>query len=354
MAIKNVTKGEKITASWANSLVDTVNSLGGLDLRGHSAGNNNKNTHKPYQPHSQFLIRKTANLTYTIEAGSIFVDGELIESASSSHFQYSSLTDYEQNSSYSPTSADDLPIWYIDIFTTENEEQQKHIAILKVKGNLEPFQDSSISDYEFNTRIILNTVDLDKKEVRQIVSGTIYLQTNKATGNIEQISIISGDGIQITYADNTYAIKANISVISGDNLIQVNQRVDKDGQLVVRLSMNSTIIPDQISIIGGDYIKVEYNKNQYTIHNKMSIIGGDGITVSKIDRDGILISLAPPTVSVIHVDGIVAMDGREIIWSKLGELTFGADLCQLEIDKATFTLRVEKITDANGLTFLKF
>lgn len=354
MAVKNVTKGEKITANWANSLVDTVNALGGVDLRGRSARNSNKNTHRPYQPHSQFLIRKTANLTYTIEAGSIFVDGELIQSASPSHFQYSSLMDYETNCSYTPKSSDDLPIWYVDIFTTKNEELQKHIALLKVKGYLEPFQESTISDYAFNTRYILNTVDLEKKEVKQIFSGSIFLQTVGKDNILELISLIAGDGIQIDYADNAFTIKANISVIPEDNFILVNQRTEQDGQITVGLSLNSDILTDQISIIGGDYIRVDYDKKNYTIHNTMSIIAGDGITVSKIDGDGILISLTPPTVSVIHVDGIVTMNGSQIVWGNLGEGTFGADLCQLQIDKATFTLRVEKVTDANGLTFLKF
>ena len=134
--VKNVTKGERITANWANSLVDTVNALGGADLRGRNAGNSNKNTHRPYQPHSQFLIRKTANLSYTIEAGSVFVDGVLIQSASPSHFHYSSLTDYEKSSSYTPKNADDLPTWYIDIFTTKNSKGAANENIIKFRDYL--------------------------------------------------------------------------------------------------------------------------------------------------------------------------------------------------------------------------
>ena len=352
MAIKNVTKGEKITANWANSLVDTVNALGGADLRGRNAGNSNKNTHRPYQPHSQFLIRKTANLSYTIEAGSVFVDGVLIQSASPSHFQYSSLTDYEKNSSYTPKNADDLPIWYVDIFTTKDPEKQKHIAILKVKGFSEPFQDTTIPDYTYNNRYVLNTIDEEKKEVRQIFSGSIYLQTVGKTDELEQISLIAGDGIKIDYNSKAYTIKAYISVIPEDKFIIVNQRTEQDGQITVGLSLNSDILPDQISIIGGDYIKVDYNKKSYTIHNTMSIIGGDGVTVSKIDGDGVLISLNAP--SQIKVDGIVTINGSQRIWGELGEGTSGADLCQLQIDKSTYTLRVERVTNANGLTFLKF
>lgn len=352
MAIKNVTKGEKITANWANSLVDTVNALGGADLRGRSAGNSNKNTHRPYQPHSQFLIRKTANLSYTIEAGSVFVDGVLIQSASPSHFHYSSLTNYEKNSSYTPKSSDDLPIWYIDIFTTKNSKLQKHIAMLKVKGASEPFQDTTVPDYTFNNRYILNTIDEEKKEVKQIFSGSIYLQTIGKSDILEQISLIAGDGIRIDYNSNAFTIKAYISVIPEDKFILVNQRTEKDGQITVGLSLNSDIIPNQISIIGGDYIKVDYNKKSYTIHNTMSIIGGDGVSVSKIDGDGVLISLNTP--SQIKVDGIMTINGSQRIWGELGEGTSGADLCQLQIDKATYTLRVERITNANGLTFLKF
>ena len=54
----------------------------------------------------------------------------------------------------------------------------------------------------------------------------------------------------------------------------------------------------------------------------MSIIAGDGVMVSKIDGDGVLISLNAP--SQIKVDGIITTNGSQRIWGELGEGTSGA------------------------------
>lgn len=354
MAIKNVTKGERISAIWANSIVDTVNAMQGVDLRGTSAAPTAKGIHRPYQPHSQFLIKKLSDLSYSIEAGSIFIDGTLIECSEHGNFQYCSLIDYDKNSVYKPQNSADLPIWYIDIFTTKDTKKQKHIAYLKVKNHEAPFEDTSVSGYSFNNRFVLNTVDIEKCEVKQIVSGSMYLSTIGADGGtVEQISLIAGDGIHINEHLNAYEICAKISLISTDNLIYVNQKTEPDKTIMLELTLNSDIMRDDISIIGGDNIRVDYKSPRtYTIHNTQSIIAGDGIFISKIDGDDIYIALDTP--STINVDGIVTMNGSHRIWGEVGEGASGADLCSLQIDKSTYTLRVERVSDANGQNFLKF
>lgn len=353
MAIKNVTKGERISATWANSLVDTVNAMQGVDLRGTSATPTAKGTHRPYQPHSQFLIKRLSDLSFSIEAGSVFVDGALIEGAEHGKFQYCSLIDYEKNSVYKSKDSNDLPIWYVDIFTTKDTKKQQHIAYLKVKQHQAPFEDTSVSGYSFNNRFILNTVDKEKCEVKQIVCGSMYLSTMGDGGTVQQISLIAGDGIHISEHLNAYEISTKISVISTDNLIIVNQKTEADKTIMVELTLGSDIPRDDISIIGGDNIRVDYKSPRtWTIHNTQSIIAGDGIFISKIDGDDIYIALDTP--STIKVDGIVTMNGSHRIWGEVGEGASGADLCQLQIDKSTYTLRVERVSGANGKNFLKF
>ena len=127
--IKTVSKGEAIKATWANSIVNTLNSMGGINYTNRSIENH---LGKGFQfaSNAAFQIRYTKNGQFTINSGQIYVDGELIcliedkerSLTESSYNMFGSLENWNKVSLYSPTSPYDLPIWSITIFKLETED----------------------------------------------------------------------------------------------------------------------------------------------------------------------------------------------------------------------------------------
>ena len=130
MVVKNVGRGEPITAFWANSLVNEVNLKQGIHLSGRSIPRPSmRNLQLTSEP--AFQIRYTKSGDITLNAGQIYINGLLVgassekgEEASSekgeevskhSYNQFSSLKEWEENSVHTMQNLEDLPEWYIVI-----------------------------------------------------------------------------------------------------------------------------------------------------------------------------------------------------------------------------------------------
>ena len=212
--VKTVTSGQPIKAGWANSLVNEVNTKQGLKLGGRSASSTSL---RPIRIDNDpaFQISKR-NGVYSINAGQIYINGILIESETTSFNQLSSMSDWNENSSHSPSDENDLPVWWLKVVYPNNltEENKGEVVcnLIKTKsgeGN-EPEQ-PEVNDNQKSKLIQLNTVV--NGQVKQLVSGSIYI--NDSLSNID----IKGDnGIEVTKTNDTYNVKLYISIITKDGI----------------------------------------------------------------------------------------------------------------------------------------
>ena len=122
MVVKNVGRGEPITAFWANSLVNEVNLKQGVHLSGRSIPRPSmRNLQLTSEP--AFQIRYTKSGDITLNAGQIYINGLLVGASSEigeevskhSYNQFSSLKEWEENSVHTMQDLEDLPEWYIVI-----------------------------------------------------------------------------------------------------------------------------------------------------------------------------------------------------------------------------------------------
>ena len=77
--VKNVSKGDKITAFWANSLVNEVNNGQGIKLGRRSIPSSNGHSIQ-MASEPAFQIRYSMDNQFTLNTGQIYLDGVLIES----------------------------------------------------------------------------------------------------------------------------------------------------------------------------------------------------------------------------------------------------------------------------------
>lgn len=257
MVVKEVQSGEPISASWANSLVKAVNTYGGR-VSGERMGS--ATYLKPIQLASEpaWQIRYTKGHQVTLNAGQIYIDNQLITCGDNSYNQYGSVEDWGKLSVYTPSSAEDLPIWSIYVYQAKNAETKPTTrAILKVRSSAEtaPALDTPPDGYSLIKQIQLNTVDSTTKSIKQLVSGSIYISSqNGGSVDVNPISLVAGDGIKLTFTTDPDAckIEQNLSVISSDNSILIAQDADPDNIHTITLSINSDIFRDKISIISAD------------------------------------------------------------------------------------------------------
>ena len=171
MVVKEVQRGEPISASWANSLVKAVNTYGGIS---HSDRVGSATYLKPIQLASEpaWQIRYTKNHQITLNAGQIYIDNQLITCGDNSYNQYGSVENWTTLSVYTPTSAEDLPIWSIYVYQANKAETKPTIrAILKVRSSAAaaPILDTPPDGYTLIREIQLNTVDTTTKSIKQLV-----------------------------------------------------------------------------------------------------------------------------------------------------------------------------------------
>lgn len=343
--INTVSKGEPIRATWANSIALELNHPNGLNLRSkHRA----ENYSRPMQYASEpaFQIRTTSNYDYTLNTGQIYIDGELVEASENnqdSYNQYGSIDNWEALSIYTPISEKDFPIWTILIYKLAIEEAAvgdeetppPYKASLSVKsfdGSQSPKTVPTPDNYYLWKSIPVNEVDEEYSELKQLVSGSIYLSTIEQPSIIitDGISIIAGDGINVDYSDNAYTISAKLSIIPTDDVITTHQYTDTDKTIIVELGANLPEIHKQVSIIAGDGIIVDSKEYTdvitYTVSTTFSpinfdeewfIIEEDGtVTLNEEKLEQEALAIAPNVSSQITTTATAAIDnvtdcGRE-------------------------------------------
>lgn len=285
MILKNVSKGDPITATWANSLINKINHNGDLDLRGGVTLPPQYKKPVRLQYDEAWKIRLDEDMIYRLNSGQIYINNNLIHGESINFLpNYNSVQGYSDNSSYIPTSSNDIPIWAIDIY--KSEETDTYTAYLTVWGcNEEEPEITEITDNEHIKRLYLNTVntyqenEVEHKELKQLYSGTIYLMTNQDGDIITITSYIEGDGIDFSRIDtDVIRISADISAISSDNFLSVNQYTTNDGTIIIDLNGNQVPFP---SLIADDGIIINPINNEIHVGLNMSFIGEDGITVNE-------------------------------------------------------------------------
>jgi len=277
--IHTVSSGDPITAAWANSLVAEVNTKSASAF---STGAYVGISHRPFQMDSTpaFQICYAKNGSITLNTGQIYIDGKLVASSENSYNQAGSIEDWTKYSVYKRQSIDDLPVWTIYVLRNGNGEYKAKLTVSK--SDTTPAA-PSLEGYELFAVIPINKVDKEKKEILQLVSGSIYLSTSG------YISLIQGDGIVIS--KNTldgvtnYTVSAYISLIGGDG-IQITRESTQSGDNQIIFKVNNT--HKYISFIEGDGIIITKDSNDdttdfYTISTQsaIEIKEGDNITVTK-------------------------------------------------------------------------
>ena len=373
MVVKEVQSGEPISASWANSLVKAVNTHGGTS---HSDRAGDATLAKPIQLASEpaWQIRYTKNHQITLNAGQIYINNQLITCGENSYNQYGSVEDWTKLSVYTPSSAEDLPIWSIYVYQAKNAETKPTIrAILKVRSSAEaaPALDTPPDGYSLIKQIQLNTVDSTTKSIKQLVSGSIYISSqNGGSVDVNPISLVAGDGIKLTFTTDPDAckIEQNLSVISTDNTIVVTQKPQPDNVHLIDLTVNSDIIRDKISVIlqdcisniicdtlsliGADCISIVCDDGSVIPGDKVSLIQGEGIEFSRVEGDNIVIRLSQRE-STINLDGLVTINGSQRTWGEIGDGAMGIDMASFRFGTSTYTMRAEVVVNSNNKRFLK-
>lgn len=348
--VKTVKSGDPISAMWANSIVSAVNTLPSFasNTRGYFGKG-----HRPisYHDSSAFEIHFCDSGQFFLNTGQLYIDNQLLTCGDNSYNQYGSVENWKELSVYTPQSVDDLPLWSINIYQCIEPDEHHPLfrAILKVQSatTLIPPVDTPPDKYVLVKTIPLNTVDKQNKSIKQLVSGSIYISTSGGNVVTNNISLVAGDGIKLTFTTDPDAckIEQNLSVISTDDIILVSQTANPDNVHTIRLSVNSDILRDTISQIISDHLSVIKG-------DTISLIAGDGIEFSEVDGDGIVIQLANRE-STINIDGIISYQGNFRTFDTIDTGTMGVDLTQFIVGSNYYMLRMEIERTDKG-NFLKF
>lgn len=278
--IHTVNSGDPITAAWANGLVAEVNTKHSSAF---STGAYIGNSHRPLQMigTSAFQISYAKNGSITLNTGQIYIDGQLVASSENSYNQAGSIEDWTKYSVYQRKSLEDLPIWTIHIFRNDKGEYKAKLTVT----NSDSVQATppEMAGYSLFAEVPINKVDKERKEILQLVSGSIYLST------AGYMSIIQGDGIIIhkntSNGTTNYIVSAYISLIGGDG-IQITKEATESGDNQIIFKVDNT--HKYISLIEGDGISIVKDSHDtttdvYTISSKSSveIKQGDNVTVTK-------------------------------------------------------------------------
>lgn len=348
MVIKNVSRGEPITALWANSLVNEVNLNQGIRLRGRNV-NESSGSRIQMASEPAFQIRFTKNGYVTLNAGQIYINGYLVtqtveegQNAKHSYNQFSSIKNWDKYAIHQMANgAEDLPEWYILITSpknvTESNVNEVEAELVKnTKGQAKPTKPENIGNDKLWACVQISKV-VDN-QLLQLVSGSIFFSTpSESFSSYDgELSIIAGDGINVDFDanDNAYTISAKLSIIPVDNIITTNQYTDTDNTLIVELGANLPEIHKQVSIIAGDGIIVDSKEYTdvitYTISTTFSpinfdeewfIIEEDGtITVNEEKLEAEATALAKSVSSEIQTTATMRLD----YWTDESNNTNGA------------------------------
>lgn len=269
--VKTVTSGQPITAGWANSLVHEVNTQQGLRLSGKPS---NSTSLRPVKAENTPAWQVSyGNGSYTINGGQLYLNGLLVgghyETLASSYNMVCSASNYEEAKTYTPSSNEDLPRFWLQVaYTTPITPDNINNATCKLivtKNDEAPSIPEDSTNPDNTTQKVYKNIQLTTvkgTDVLQMVSGSIYYNTT--------VSLVSGDGILIEEeaTTNSYKVNLYISFIADDG-IQITEGYEPKEE-------------------EGDSTNVDPNKPKphpmkvvriKATNADMSFIGIDGITV---------------------------------------------------------------------------
>lgn len=297
MVVKNVGRGEPITAFWANSLVNEVNMKQGLHLSGRSIPRPSmRNLQLASEP--AFQIRYTKSGDVTLNAGQIYINGLLVGAGKAdadgnvtgatdkhSYNQYSSLKDWDANSVHTMQDIEDLPEWYVvitgpKVVNSSNISEVEAKLVKQKKGTKPPVQPKentntggtgsteSTTEEEEKMWCCIQLSKVVNGELLQLVSGSIFLST-------APVSLVSGDGILIESDEKGEVYKVNLYVsFIADDGIEIFEGYELGEE-------ESSTNPENGTTEGEEKPKPHPLKviRIKATNTPMSFIGIDGITI---------------------------------------------------------------------------
>lgn len=363
--VSKVNKGTPITAAWANSLVTEANNQP-LQSSSFSDASGKSGRGSVLSSHGAWHISCTNHGTVCLNAGQIYINNLLVQPPKTddetwvgSYNQKCSCANFSEFE-ITKCTAETLPVFYIiikmPVDVTPNNINQVSAMLYKSSGeNPTPPTAPELEENETYTVIQLNEVK--NYQIKQLISGTIYLNYNSSTGgyDIEPVSIIAGDGIRVDYKDDAYTITAKVSLISTDDVIITNQYVEaSSGIIMLEVGAN---VPDieghkQISIIAGDGIELTVSEHPNVITYKIStesiinydfddewfIIEDGTVTINEAKLEEEAIALAQSVSSEIQTTASLKLDN----WTDTSNNTNGAINASIETtsgESASATIR---------------
>ena len=231
--VSKVSKGTPITAAWANSLVTEANNQP-LQSSSFSDASGKSGRGSVLSSHGAWHISCTNHGTVCLNAGQIYINNLLVQPPKTddetwvgSYNQKCSCANFSEFE-ITKCTAETLPVFYIiikmPVDVTPNNINQASAMLYKSSGE-KPTPPPAPELEENETYTVIQLNEVKNYQIKQLVSGSIYLNYNSSTGgyDIQQISIIAGDGINVDFKDDTYTISARVSLIAMDDVISVNQ-----------------------------------------------------------------------------------------------------------------------------------
>ena len=269
--VKTVTSGQPITAGWANSLVHEVNTQQGLRLSGKPS---NSTSLRPVKAENTPAWQVSyGNGSYTINGGQLYLNGLLVgghyETLASSYNMVCSASNYEEAKTYTPSSNEDLPRFWLQVaYTTPITPDNINNATCKLivtKNDEAPSIPEDSTNPDNTTQKVYKNIQLTTvkgTDVLQMVSGSIYYNTT--------VSLVSGDGILIEEEASTNSYKVNLymSFIADDG-IQITEGyepAEEEGD-------STNVDPNKPKPHPMKVVRIK------ATNAAMSFIGIDGITV---------------------------------------------------------------------------
>lgn len=284
MALSNVSTGDKITARWANSLINEVNKLQPLEI---------KTTRMDYTgvdftcmaDYSEAFHMEWSNGNLTLNAGQIYLNGQLIRPAkiNNSYNQFSSVENYSE---YEVIDIQDtIPELAIEIKIPKNYSDEKikdvKARIVEVKkettGEQEPEEPNEEEAKFDKITIQINELTADKKDFVQLVSGSIYLYTNANLPKDKDGIIICDEENEVENKETGEKTKVTTKVIK----LHVSF-IGEDGIEVLDSLYTSSYSKEEEENPEGEDEEEENPVRKFFIRGKkFSFIGDDGIIVEE-------------------------------------------------------------------------
>lgn len=193
MSVRRVNAGEPITAFWANSIVNALDTIGG----NRTASNSGFTTLAPQQFNNPtaFQIQMTSSGCWTIEAGTIYINGELIKGKGSTYGNHAtSLQNWDSCYFYKGKK---LPKWKIKGYIPKNATGEiSGSKFWLINENNEESQEGNTDNPPEEVpegytwwETYINDIDEKQGTIKQLVTGTIHITLPVAVATMRPFDI---------------------------------------------------------------------------------------------------------------------------------------------------------------------